>query len=193
MESELYLALISWAGVRPGTRLGVCGIDTLLSVLRLQIQVPDTGRMLLVIDRSTRVELRGAGIGRAQRRRQSIRILMGRGGRARLRRVTGGLLPLPRHGLRAVSGSILKVSSPILEAGDLIAAAHERGILRASPLARHRTAIRPVAAPVLRAGNLAVVSLRRLTRVTVSARQRRHAASFSARLAADPQRGHHSP
>lgn len=185
MEGELYLALISWTCIRSETHLTVHGIDTLLAVRRLRIRVPDTGRMLLVIDRSTRIELRGAAIGSAQRQWQSIRILMRRGGRARLRRVAGDVLPPLRGGPIRAFGPIRKAHAPhaALRRGG--------GMLRAMRPAGHRPAIRSAA---FRRGAraLAVAPPRAIAKVAVSARQRRHAASFSARPA-DPQRGHHSP
>ena len=199
MDSELYLALISWTGDWSETRLTVHGIDRWFPVRRLRIGVPDAGRMLLVIDRSTRVELRSAGGSRAQRRRQSIRILMRRGGRAPLRRVAGGVLPLLRRGLTTArgpvyetSGPVRGASGPVREASGPRAAALGGRMLHAPPPVRHPTAIRPADGSWHRAGSLAVASLHSIMRVTVSAKQRRDAASFSAR-ATDRQRRYDSP
>ena len=178
-DNELYLALISWSGASPDARLTVHGIDGLLPVRRLRIRVPDDGRMMLVIDRSTRVRLWSAGSRRADRRQQSIRILMRRRNRASLRRVNE-VLPLLRHGLR-------DAFSPIRKAGDSLAAARERRMLRAPLPARRPTAVRP-AASRRRTGSLAVTSPSRIAEVAVSARQRRYAASCSSQAAA-PQPG----
>ena len=184
MDGELYLAQIEWSGGSADTRLAVYGIDTLLPVRRLRIAVPDAGRMLLVIDRSTRVELRGAGDSRAQRRRRSMRILMGRGSRAPLRRVAGDVLPLLRRGPIDALG-------PILRAGAPLASARRRTMLPAARPARHRPALRAAASPGL-LGGLAVAPPHEIARVAVGARQRRHAASFSAR-SAGLQQGNRSP
>ena len=46
MDSELYLALISWTGGWSETRLTVHGIDRWFPVRGLRIGVPDAGRML---------------------------------------------------------------------------------------------------------------------------------------------------
>ena len=182
-DDELYLALIAWSGASPGTRLTVHGIDAPLPVRRLRTRVPDDGRMLLVIDRSTRIELRSVRSSRAERRRRSIRILMRRGSRTRLRRVTNAVLPLLRHGSRRAPG-------PVRKANDLLAAVRERRMLSAARPARHPAAIRPPAS-WRHAGKLALTPPREIAKVAVGARQRRDAASCVTRLCA-PQPGSRS-
>ncbi|MDE0457717.1 MAG: protein kinase [Chromatiales bacterium] len=175
---EIHLALIAWSGAAPGACLTVHGIDTPFAARRLRIPVGgNDGRMLLVVDRNTRVELRGAGSGRAERRR-SIRILVRRGSRTRLRHLTRDVLSIPRRGLR-------RVLDPIRKAMGLPAASRGSTILHAVRPARWPAAIR-TASSWRHAGGPAVLPSRKVAGVAAGTRQRRRASSYLKRVASQP-------
>ena len=77
-EDELYLAMISWSGAGPNTRLVVANPAAIFPIPRFQAPVRADGRMLLVIERNVQVYLAGPGLDFWGRRRRSIHILMGR-------------------------------------------------------------------------------------------------------------------
>ncbi|MDE2811343.1 MAG: hypothetical protein OXN90_23235, partial [Gemmatimonadota bacterium] len=77
-EDELYLAMISWRGAGPNTRLVVANPAAILPIPRFQALVHTDGRILLVIERSAQVYLAGPGLGFRGDQSRSIRILMGR-------------------------------------------------------------------------------------------------------------------
>ena len=77
-EDELYLAMISWSGAGPNSRLVAANPAAILPIPRLQTPVRADGRTLLVIERSTQVYLADPGLRFWGRQSQSIRILMSR-------------------------------------------------------------------------------------------------------------------
>ena len=104
-EDELYLAMISWSGAGPNTRLVVANPAAIFPIPRFQAPVRADGRMLLVIERNVQVYLAGPGLDFWGRRRRSIHILMGRP--TPVRRLVQHIIPR-RTSLRhaASSGSI---------------------------------------------------------------------------------------
>ena len=117
-EDELYLAMISWSGAGPNTRLVVANPAAILPIPRFQAPVRADGRMLLVIERNAQVYLAGPGLGFRGRRSRSIRILMGRKYPTPVRRLVQHIIPrlTPLH--RIPSNSSIQVAQRIVtEAG----------------------------------------------------------------------------
>lgn len=109
-EDELYLAMISWRGAGPNTRLVVANSAAILPIPRFQAPVPADGRMLLVIERNAQVYLAGSGLNFWERRSQPIHILMGRKYPTPVRRLVQHIIPrlIPLH--RIPSSSSIQMS-----------------------------------------------------------------------------------
>lgn len=112
-EDELYLAMISWSGAVPNTRLVVANPATIFPIRRFQAPVPAEGRMLLVIERNAQVYLAGPGLGFRGRRNRSIRILMSRKYPTPVRRLVQPIIPRLTPLRRIPSISSIQVSQRI--------------------------------------------------------------------------------
>ena len=113
-EDELYLAMISWSGAGPNTRLVVANPATIFPIPRFQAPVPADGRMLLVIERNAQVYLAGPGLGFRGRRSRSIRILMGRKYPTPVRRLVQHIIPRLTPLRRIPSSGSIQVSQRIV-------------------------------------------------------------------------------
>ena len=117
-EDELYLAMISWRGAGPNTRLVVANPSAILPIPRFQAPVPADGQMLLVIERNAQVYLAGSGLNFWERRSQPIHILMGRKYPTPVRRLVQHVIPRLTPLRRIPSSSSIQVSQRIVtEAG----------------------------------------------------------------------------
>ena len=112
-EDELYLAMISWSGAGPNTRLVVANPAAIFPIRRFQAPVPAEGRMLLVIERNAQVYLAGPGLGFRGRRNRSIRILMSRKYPVPVRRLVQLIIPRLTPLRRIPSISSIQVSQRI--------------------------------------------------------------------------------
>ena len=146
-EDELYLAMISWSGAGPNTRLVVANPAAIFPIPRFQAPVRTNGQMLLVIERNVQVYLAGPGLGFRGRQSRSIRIFMGGKYPTPVRRLVQHILPrLPP--LRGIpSSSSIQVSQHIrTEAGpgkrlhtvrsDIMRRASQQSLQRAGVLRR---------------------------------------------------------
>ena len=113
-EDELYLAMISWSGAGPNTRLVVANPAAIFPIPRFQAPVPADGRMLLVIERNAQVYLAGPGLGFRGRRSRSIRILMGRKYPTPVRRLAQHIIPRLTPLRRIPSSGSIQVSQRIV-------------------------------------------------------------------------------
>ena len=163
-ENELYLAMLSWSGAEPGTRLVIREPGRILALRRLQTRMPRKGRMLLVIHRSAEVYLTRSWLGFRQRRPGSIRILMPRAYPARLRDGTAVIAPM-RDELRDRGRGLLPVRARLLRPGGIL-------LWPARGLAPLRKRLH---------GHGALLRITKWTaRVAVSARQREYARRYLA-------------
>ena len=113
-EDELYLAMISWSGAGPNTRLVVAHPAAIFPLPRFQAPVRADGRMLLVIERNVQVYLAGPGLGFRGRRSRSIRILMGRKYPTPVRRLVQHIIPRLTPLRRIPSSGSIQVSQRIV-------------------------------------------------------------------------------
>ena len=113
-EDELYLAMISWSGAGPNTRLVVANPAAIFPIPRFQEAVHADGRMLLVIERNVQVYLAGPGLGFRGRRSRSIRILMGRKYPTPVRRLVQHIIPRLTPLRRIPSSGSIQVSQRIV-------------------------------------------------------------------------------
>lgn len=111
-EDELYLAMISWSGAGPHTRLVVAN-PAIFPIRRFQAPVPAEGRMLLVIERNAQIYLAGSGLGFWRDPNRSIRILMSRKYPVPLRRLVQPIIPRLPPLRRIPSISSIQVSQRI--------------------------------------------------------------------------------
>ena len=146
-EDELYLAMISWRGAGPNTRLVVANPAAIFPIPRFQAPVPADGRMLLVIERNAQVYLAGSGLNFWERRSQPIHILMGRKYPTPVRRLVQHIIPRLTPLRRIPSSSSIQVSQRIVtEAGagkrlrtvqsDILRGADQQPLQRAGVLQR---------------------------------------------------------
>lgn len=175
LDREVHLALIAWSGGAEDVRLTVTGAGT--GFPAGLTRASGEGRLLLVVDRSVRIEIRCRGRGRTARRNASVRIRVGRREPRAIHRVAGAVRAVRHGALRAGSG-------PIRKAGVSIMSAPATGLLRSAPLAGAAVNLQPVAA-LRRSGPLTAARARvagatPVAGVGVSARQRRHAALYRA-------------
>ncbi len=113
-EDELYLAMISWRGAGPNTRLVVANPSAILPIPRFQAPVRTDGRMLLVIERNAQVYLAGSGLNFWERRSQPILIVMGRKYPTPVRRLVQHIIPRLTPLRRIPSSSSIQMSQRIV-------------------------------------------------------------------------------
>ena len=112
-EDELYLAMISWSGAEPKTRLVVANPAAIFPLRRFQAPVPADGRMLLVIERNAQIYLAGPGLGFRGHQSRSIRILMSRKYPVPVRRLVQHIIPRLAPLRRIPSRGSIQVSQRI--------------------------------------------------------------------------------
>ena len=166
-----HLAMVSWAGAGPGTRLSVSDSRMFFPLPRLSLRIPREGRLLLVLHGSASIRLVRPRLLLRGGRRRAIRIVLRRTHPLTLRRVSGG----PRQ----VREAILRPRQRLLQDN--------------RPVRRPRQALqRPRDIPLRMSARLPVPRFRLLRRVlirppriAVTARQRHYAHLYLAGLKRD--------